>query len=175
MPQTSRRPGPRASNAQTELLDPINLRLLAELRDDPRLPMTALGRRVGMSSPAVTERVRRLEEAGVIQGYRLDVDPAALGFPLTAYVRVRPNPGQLPRVAELANAIPEVVECHRITGDDCFIIKIHFPAMEHLDLILDRFLLLGSTTTSIVQSTPVPLRPIPLLGVEESRSQEVEQ
>jgi DNA-binding Lrp family transcriptional regulator len=104
MPQTSRRPGPRASNAQTELLDPINLRLLAELRDDPRLPMTALGRRVGMSSPAVTERVRRLEEAGVIQGYHLDVDPAALGFPLTAYIRVRPNPGQLPRVAELANA-----------------------------------------------------------------------
>jgi Lrp/AsnC family leucine-responsive transcriptional regulator len=157
------------------LLDPINLRLLAELRDDPRLPMTALGRRVGMSSPAVTERVRRLEEAGVIQGYRLDVDPAALGFPLTAYIRVRPNPGQLPRVAELANAIPEVVECHRITGDDCFIIKIHFPAMDHLDLILDRFLLLGTTTTSIVQSTPVPARPLPLPRVEESRSRAVEK
>jgi Lrp/AsnC family leucine-responsive transcriptional regulator len=175
MPQTSRRPGPGTFNAQTELLDPINLRLLAELRDDPRLPMTALGRRVGMSSPAVTERVRRLEEAGVIQGYRLDVDPAALGFPLTAYIRVRPNPGQLPRVAELANAIPEVVECHRITGDDCFIIKIHFPAMDHLDFILDRFLLLGTTTTSIVQSTPVPARPLPLPRLEESRSRAVEK
>ena len=171
MPQSSRKSDPITFSAQNELLDAINLKLLAELRDDPRRPMTALARRVGMSSPAVTERVRRLEEAGVITGYRLEVDPAALGFPLTAYVRVRPNPGQLPRVAELAKATPEVVECHRITGDDCFIIKIHFPAMDHLD----RILLLGSTTTSIVQSTPVPLRPIPLLGVEESRSQEVEQ
>jgi Lrp/AsnC family leucine-responsive transcriptional regulator len=167
MPQTSRNSGPLTFRPQNELLDPINLRLLAELRDDPRLPMTALGRRVGMSSPAVTERVRRMEEAGVIKGYRLDVDPAALGFLLTAYIRVRPNAGQLPRVAELANALPEVVECQRITGDDCFIIKIHFPAMDHLDRILDRFLLLGTTTTSIVQSTPVPLRQLPLPQVEE--------
>jgi Lrp/AsnC family leucine-responsive transcriptional regulator len=167
MPQTSRNSGPLTFRTQNELLDPINLRLLAELRDDPRLPMTALGRRVGMSSPAVTERVRRMEEAGVIKGYRLDVDPAALGFLLTAYIRVRPNAGQLPRVAELANALPEVVECQRITGDDCFIIKIHFPAMDHLDRILDRFLLLGTTTTSIVQSTPVPLRQLPLPQVEE--------
>jgi Lrp/AsnC family leucine-responsive transcriptional regulator len=144
------------------LLDRINRRLLIELKADPRLPMTELGRRVGMSSPAVTERVRRLEEAGVIRGYRLDVDPAALGLPLTAFIRVRPNPGQLPRVAELAQAIPEVAECHRITGEDCFIVKVHLPAMDQLDRILDRFLLLGTTTTSIVQSTPVPLRPPPL-------------
>lgn len=155
------------------MLDEINLRLLAELQADPRLPMTALGRRVGMSAPAVTERVRRLEEGGVIRGYRLDVDPAALGLPLMAYIRVRPNAGYLPRVAELARAIPEVVECHRITGDDCFIVKVHLPAMDHLDHILDRFLLLGTTTTSIVQSTPVPVRPV--FGVEESRSREVEK
>lgn len=76
-----------------ELLDSTNLRLLVELADNPRLPMTELARRVGMSSPAVTERVRRLEEAGVIRGYRLDLDPAALGLALTAYVRVRPNAG----------------------------------------------------------------------------------
>ena len=144
------------------LLDEINLRLLAELQANPRLPMTELARRVGMSAPAVTERVRRLEEGGVIRGYRLDLDPAALGLPLTAYIRVRPNAGYLPRVAELANEIPEVVECHRITGDDCFIVKVHLPAMDQLDRILDRFLLLGTTTTSIVQSTPAPLRPPPL-------------
>jgi Lrp/AsnC family leucine-responsive transcriptional regulator len=149
------------------LLDPINLRVLAELQADPRLPMTQLGRRVGLSSPAVTERVRRLEEAGVIRGYRLDIDPAALGLPLTAFIRVRPNPGLLPRVAELAQAIPEVVECHRITGEDCFIVKVHLPAMNHLDQILDRFLLLGTTTTSIVQSTPVPLRSVPVDGTED--------
>jgi Lrp/AsnC family transcriptional regulator, leucine-responsive regulatory protein len=143
-------------------LDAINLRLLAELRRDPRLTMAELGRRVGMSSPAVTERVRRLEDAGIIAGYRLDLDPAALGLPLAAFIRIRPDPGQLPRVAELARNIPEVVECHRITGEDCFILKLHFPAMDQLDRILDRFLAFGTTTTSIVQSSPVPLRSLPL-------------
>jgi len=143
-------------------LDGINLQLLKALQAEPRLPMTALGRRVGMSSPAVAERVRRMEEAGIIRGYRIDVNPAALGLPLTAFIRIKPNAGQLPRVAELAQAIPEVVECHRVTGDDCFIVKIHLPAMEDLDRILDRFLLHGTTTTSIVQSTPVPPRPAPL-------------
>ena len=146
----------------SDLLDEVNQRLLAELTANPRLPMTELGRRVGMSSPAVTERVRRLEESGVIRGYRLEVDPAALGLPLTAYVRVRPNAGQLPRVAALAREVPEVVECHRITGEDCFIMKVHLPAMDQLDRILDRFLLFGMTTTSIVQSSPVPLRSLPL-------------
>src|SRR5256714_7776577 len=97
-------------------IDAVNLRVLEELQRDPRLTMTELGRRVNMSSPAVTERVRRLEEAGVIRGYRLDLEPVALGLPIAAYVRVRPNPGQLPTVAELARRIPEVVECHRITG-----------------------------------------------------------
>lgn len=144
------------------VLDAINMRLLAELRRDPRLTMAELGRRVGMSSPAVTERVRRLEDAGIIAGYRLDLDPAALGLPLAAFIRIRPDPGQLPRVAELARQIPEVVECHRITGEDCFILKIHFPAMDQLDRILDRFLAYGTTTTSIVQSSPVPLRSLPL-------------
>lgn len=144
------------------LLDEVNLRLLGALRDDPRLPMAELARRVGMSAPAVTERVRRLEEAGIIGGYRLDLDPAALGLPLAAYVRVRPNPGQLARIADLARQIPEIAECHRITGEDCFIFKVHLPAMDQLDRLLDRFLLYGTTTTSIIQSSPVPPRPLPL-------------
>src|SRR5258706_16480550 len=143
-------------------LDAINRRLLAELRRDPRLTMAELGRRVGMSSPAVTERVRRLEDSGIIAGYRLALAPAALGLPLAAFTRLRPDPGQLPRVAELARQIPEVVECHRITGEDCFILKIHFPAMDQLDRILDRFLAYGPTPPSIVQSSPVPLRSLPL-------------
>jgi len=145
-----------------DLLDPTNLRLLAALRERPRLPMTELGRRVGISSPAVAERVRRLAEAGVIRGYRLDLDPVALGLPLAAYVRVRPNPGQLERIAALARSIPEVTECHRITGEDCFILKLLFPAMDQLDRVLDRFLAYGTTTSSIVQSSPVPLRSPPL-------------
>ncbi len=143
-------------------LDAVNRKVLAELARNPRLPMTELGRRVGMSSPAVAERVRRLEEAGVIRGYRLEVDPAALGLPLTAFVRVRPNPGQLPQIAEVARGIPEVVECHRVTGEDCFILKLLLPAMDQLDRVLDRFLLHGTTTSSIVQSSPVPPRTPPL-------------
>lgn len=143
-------------------IDEINIRILEELQCDPRLTMSELGRRVGMSSPAVTERVRRLEEAGVIQGYRLDLNPAALGLPITAYIRIRPNPGQLPRVVELAQQIPEVVECHRVTGEDCFVLKVHIPAIDQLDRLLDNILLYGSTTTTIIQSSPVPLRPPPL-------------
>ncbi|HVB65985.1 MAG TPA: Lrp/AsnC family transcriptional regulator [Nitrolancea sp.] len=146
------------------LLDDTNQRLLAELLAEPRLTMAALGRKVGLSSPAVTERVRRLEESGVIVGYHLEVNPTALGLPLAAYVRVRPHAGQLSRIAELARQIPEVVECHRVTGEDCFIMKVHIPAMDQLDRLLDRFLVYGNTTTSLIQSSPVPLRPLPVAG-----------
>ena len=143
-------------------IDSVNKRVLEELLRDPRLTMSELGRRIGMSSPAVTERVRRLEETGVIRGYSLDLNPAALGLPISAYIRIRPNPGQLPRIAELAQQIPEIVECHRVTGEDCFILKVHIPAIDQLDRLLDSFLLYGSTTTTIIQSSPVPLRPPPL-------------
>jgi Lrp/AsnC family transcriptional regulator, leucine-responsive regulatory protein len=144
------------------LADPVNTRILTELQKDPRLTMAELGRRVGLSSPAVTERVRRLEEMEVIQGYRLDINPAALGLPIAAYVRIRPNPGQLPKIADLAERIPEIVECHRVTGEDCFILKVYLPSIDQLDRILDTFLLYGTTTTSLIQSSPVPLRPPPL-------------
>ena len=140
------------------LLDDLNVRILAELQREPRLTMAELGRRVGLSSPAVTERVRRLEEGGVITGYHLGVSPAALGLPLTAYVRVRPAPGQLSRVAKLAQSVPEIVECHRITGDDCFIMRAHVRDVQHLEELIDRFTPFGSTTTSIVHSSPVPGR-----------------
>src|SRR5688500_10792551 len=110
--------------ATHELLDAVNIRLLDELRQEPRLTMSELGRRVGMSAPAVTERVRRMEEANIILGYRLDINPVPLGLPISAFIRIRPNPGQLPKVAQVAQDIPEVVECHRITGEDCFILKV---------------------------------------------------
>src|SRR6266550_753168 len=87
-------------------IDAVNMRVLEELERDPRLTMSELGRRIGMSSPAVTERVRRLEEAGVIQGYRLDLNPAALGLPISVYIRIRPSPGQLSKIVELAQQIP---------------------------------------------------------------------
>jgi Lrp/AsnC family leucine-responsive transcriptional regulator len=143
------------------LLDAVNRRLLAELTADPRMTMSALARRVGMSAPTVTERVQRLERAGVIRGYRLDVDPAALGLPVTAWVRVRPGPGQLTRIAELAVMSPNVSECHRITGEDCFLIKVHAASIEKLTDTLDAILIHGQTTTSIVHSSPVPPRGLP--------------
>jgi Lrp/AsnC family leucine-responsive transcriptional regulator len=140
------------------LLDETNRRLLAELAADPRAGAAQLGRRIGMSPPAVRERVARLEETGVIRGYRLDVDPAALGLPLAAWVRVRPGPGQLPRIAELAARTPQVSECHRISGEDCFLLKVHVPSLEALEAVLDQFLMHGQTHSSLVVSTPVPPR-----------------
>lgn len=150
------------SEHESDVLDVVNLKILGELQADPRLSMTALARRVSMSPPAVTERVDRLRQAGVIAGWRLDVDPAAVGLPLAAYARLRPGPGQLPRVAELAQQIAEVTECHRITGEDCFLIKLHVRSMEHLADVLDRFSVHGQLSTSIVVSTPVPLRSVAL-------------
>src|SRR6516225_4623659 len=125
MPGKRRRRPPPTLRTVSPLLDAVNVRLLRELQENPRLPMSALARRVKMSAPAVTERVKRLEDAGVIAGYRMEMDPNALGLPLTVYVRIRPAPGQLLKVAELAERTPEVVECHRITGEDCFLLKVH--------------------------------------------------
>lgn len=144
------------------LLDEVNRRLLRELDAEPRITMSALARRVGMSAPAVTERVQRLERAGVITGYRTQISPAALGLPVTAFVRIRPAARQLPKIADLAAAIPEISECYRISGEDCFLIKIHAAAIEDLETSLDRFLNYGQTISSIVVSTPVPPRTLPI-------------
>lgn len=144
------------------LLDAVNRRLLSELQADARLRTAELARRVGLSPPAVADRVRRLEEAGVITGYHAQVDPRALGFPIAAIVRVQPNPQQLPRIRALAADLPEVVECHRITGEDCFVVTLRLRSLDDLESVLDRFGLHGRTTTSIVHSTPVPPRPVPV-------------
>jgi Lrp/AsnC family leucine-responsive transcriptional regulator len=153
----------RDANAyEANLLDEINLRLLEELQTDGRIGFAELGRRVGMSAPAVAERVGRLERAGVIRGYRAELDPTALGFPVSAIVRIRPSPGQLQRVREVAANSPEVAECYRITGDDCYLMRLHLRSIDDLEEILDRFTPHGQTTTSIVHSTPVPRRSPPL-------------
>ena len=162
MPSHSRPAPLHAFQVAPSLLDDVNRRLLEQLQTNPRMPMTELARRVQMSAPSGTERVHGLEEAGVIAGYRLEVDPRALGLPDAAYARIRPAPGQLAKVAELAQRTPEVVECHRITWEDCFVLKVYVAAVEQLEKVLDTFLLFGTTTSSIVQSSPVPLRPVPL-------------
>jgi Lrp/AsnC family transcriptional regulator, leucine-responsive regulatory protein len=146
----------------SKAFDDTNLRLLGELQGDARLSLAELGRRVGLTAPAVAERLQRLEQQQVLRGYHADIDPDAVGYPLTAVIRIRPAPRQLHKVAELAKATPEVVECHRITGDDCYLIKAHLRSVSHLEEVIDRFALYGQTTTSIVQSSPVPTRGINL-------------
>lgn len=126
--------------------------------------MSALARQVGMSAPAVTERVQRLEQAGVIKGYALQVDPAALGYPVTVFVRLKITTGRLDRFSAYVATVREVVECYRVTGEDCFLIKLHIPSLDDLAEVLDRFMLHGSTTSSVVVGNPVPTRPLPLPG-----------
>ena len=147
---------------EAKLLDEVNLRLLEELQADGRVGLAELGRRVGMSAPAVADRVQRLERAGVIVGYRAEIDPRAIGYPVSAVVRIRPAPGQLQRIPEVARDTPEVAECYRITGEDCYLIRLHLRAIDELEELLDRFAPYGQTTTSIIHSAPVPRRGPPL-------------
>jgi Lrp/AsnC family leucine-responsive transcriptional regulator len=148
--------------AANDPLDDTNRLLIAELQQDGRLSIAELGRRVGLSPPAVADRLTRLEGSGTITGYRAEVDPRALGLSLGAIIRVRPSPGQIRNVADLARETPEVVECHRVTGEDCYVMRAHLRDVLHLEEVIDRFTVLGQTTTSIMQSSPVPGRPIAL-------------
>jgi Lrp/AsnC family transcriptional regulator, leucine-responsive regulatory protein len=145
---------------ENDLLDPTNRLLLEELQANARLSVAELGRRVNLSAPAVADRLQRLERARVITGYRAEVDPKALGYPIAALVRIRPTTRQLQKIPELARGIPEVVECHRVTGEDCFVLKLHLRAMDDLEELLDRFIVYGQTTTSIVHSSPIAARPL---------------
>jgi Lrp/AsnC family leucine-responsive transcriptional regulator len=143
-------------------LDARDLAILKCLQNDPRLGIADLARQVELSAPTVRDRLQRLLETGVIRRWCIEIDPRALGYPICVYIRVRPIPGQLNKIAALANELPQVVEAHRVTGEDCFIIKAYIKALENLDELLDRFLVFGQTTTSIVQSSPVPQRGLPV-------------
>jgi Lrp/AsnC family transcriptional regulator, leucine-responsive regulatory protein len=150
--------GIMATALSDQQLDATNRRLIEALQEDARMSLAALGRRVGLSAPAVGERLGRLEQAGVIRGYHADVDPRALGYELSVILRIRPAARMIPKVADLARDTPEVTECHRVTGDDCFVMRLHVRDVTHLEELIDRFVLYGQTTTSIVQSSPVPGR-----------------
>lgn len=148
-----------ANERQTgSLTDATNLRLLHELQGDARLSLAELGRRVGLSSPAVADRLKRLEDEGVITAYRADVNPRALGYSLGVIIRIRPAPRQIAAVAQLARDTPEVLECHRVTGDDCYVMTAYVRDVEHLEQVIDQFVAYGQTTSSIMQSSPVPRR-----------------
>ena len=147
-----------------------NVQILKLLRDDPRINVSEVARKVGMSAPAVRDRIRRLEDAGIIKGCRLEIEPTALGYPILAFVRIRPLPGTISKITALAQRLPQVTECYRITGEDCFILRVHLDKLDNLNLILDQFLAFGLTTTSLVQSAAFPPRPLPLPGERMSKS-----
>jgi Lrp/AsnC family transcriptional regulator, leucine-responsive regulatory protein len=139
-------------------LDEIDWQLLHALQADGRITFRELGRRVAMSAPAVADRIRRLEERGVIRGYRAVLDLERLGFPLLAFVRVRYPSGDYRPFEEAVRDRPEILECHHITGEDCFILKVAARSMRHLEATTGRLARLGAITTSLVFSTPVPSR-----------------
>ena len=138
-------------------LDDVDWSILEELQADGRLPFSELGRRVSLSAPAVTDRVRRLEAAGVITGYRAVVSPAAVGLPIEAVVRVRDNTG---RIGGALPTMPEVLEAMHVTGEDCWVVRLVVTDMAALEVIVGTLGTFGATTTSMVFSAPVRDRPV---------------
>ncbi|GAA4928946.1 Lrp/AsnC family transcriptional regulator [Streptomyces coeruleoprunus] len=140
--------------------DATDWRILEALQDQGRASFTELARAVSMSASAVTERVRRMEEAGVIAGYTAVVEPERLGLPIMAFVRLRYPNGNYKPFHDLLDATPEILEAHHVTGDDCFVLKVAARSMGHLEEISGKVGTLGSVTTSVVYSSPLPRRPI---------------
>jgi Lrp/AsnC family leucine-responsive transcriptional regulator len=141
-------------------LDRTDWRLLAELQKDGRATYAVLARAVAMSPSAVTERVRRLEEAGVIAGYRATVDPEQVGLRVMAFVRLRYPTGNYRPFLALLESTPEIVEAHHVTGEDCFVLKVLARSMRHLEEVAGRISGLGAVTTSVVYSSPLAGRAI---------------
>ena len=139
-------------------LDEIDAAILRELWTDARIARAELARRVGLSAPSVADRVRRLEDRGVITGYGARIDPASLGYGLSVLIRARPLPGEMARMIEAIRATPQIVTCHRVSGDDCFVARAHVRDVAEMEAVIDRIVPFGATNSSIVQSTPVAER-----------------
>ena len=143
---------------QDGLIDQVDTMLIQALVADARTSNAELARLVGLSPPTVSERVKRLEEAGVIDGYTARLNPQALGLSVAAWLRIRPIPGELKRVAEIVRSLPEIVECDRVTGEDCFIAKAFVRSVGDLEKLIDAIIPYAMTNTSIIQSSPVAPR-----------------
>ncbi len=143
--------------------DEADAKIIEALIGDARMSLKDLAAQVGLSSPGVSERIRRLQERGVIRGFTAEIDPKALGYSLQAIVRIRPLPGKLHIVQQLIQDIPEFCECDKVTGEDCFVARLAVPTIEELDGILDKISDKAETSTSIVKAQPIRRRPPPLI------------
>jgi Lrp/AsnC family leucine-responsive transcriptional regulator len=143
-------------------IDDMDQRILEAMAGDARMSLKELAQAAGLSSPSAAERLRRLEERGVIKAFTIDIDPAAIGYPLQAIVRVRPLPGQLHVVQRIIEETPEFIECDKVTGDDCFVARLVVRSMAQLDGILDKVAEKAETSTSMVKASPVKRRLPPL-------------
>src|SRR6266571_671861 len=144
----------------SESLDDIGWRILRELQENGRISYSELGRRVGLTPPAVAERLRRMEESGIIRGYRVELDLEKVGLPLTALVRVTHRGVNCLELGRIVAEYPEVLECHRITGAESYSMTVALRSVEHLQELIDRLMPFGETVTSIVLSSPVTHRVI---------------
>jgi len=140
-------------NGKEKLLDSLGWKLIAELQADARISFAELGRRVGLSTPAVAQRVQRMEDEGIIRAYRAEIDPVSVGLPITAFIRMSIVGNVLGRLTERVHSMPEIVECHRGTGEDSFILKVNVVSVEHLKDVIDRLTPYGTTSTSLVLSS----------------------
>jgi len=141
-------------------LDAIGWKILESLQHNARLSFAELGRKIGLSTPAVAERVRRMEEAGVITGYHATLDMAKLGVPIRVLVRLTIHGGdlQVMKTVKAIKEMPEINRCHRITGDESFVIEAHLVSIRHMEALIDKLSTLGATSTSTVLSSPVQRR-----------------
>lgn len=144
------------------VIDDIDRAILASLAEDARQSLKVLSARVGLTSPSTAERVKRLEERGVIEGYGARVNLAALDYRIQALVRVRPLPGKLQKVDKLIQALPECIENDKVTGEDCFVMRLVVHSIEQLDALLDAISEYAQCNTSIVKSSPVKRRLPPI-------------
>lgn len=152
----------RVTDDWKKLLDDVGWKILHELQQNARVSFAELGRRVGLSTPAALERVRRMEESGIILGYHAELDAAKVGMPVSAFIRLSVTGNLLQRVIAIAGRLDEVLECHRVTGTDSFVIKVGVSSVEHLQELFDKFSPYVATTTSIILSSPVTRRAIML-------------
>ena len=142
------------------MLDEIDWKILYELQADARTSYAELGRRIGLTTPAIIERIRKMEDAKIITGYRAEIDAAKVGFPVMAFIRMSITGVDYSQIVETVKETKEVLECHRGTGGDSFIIKVAVADVEHLQTVIDKLTPYGITSTSIVLASPVKSRVI---------------